>query len=63
MPGAALAALATAVVWLSPLAALRWLDWRDRRDRPLSDAQLAELMAARRAAQDAIAHARAALGA
>lgn len=63
VPGAALAALATAVVWLSPLAALRWLDWRDRRDRPLSDAQLAELMAARRAAQDAIARARAALGA
>ena len=54
-----LAAAATAVAWLSPLAALRWLDWRDRRDRPLTAAQLAALVAARAGAMAAIEGARA----
>lgn len=55
------AAIATAVIWLSPFAALRWLDWRDLRDRDLDDAACAALAAARTRATDAIASARARL--
>lgn len=59
----ALAAAASAVVWLSPFAALRWLDWRDLRDRNLSDDEVTALGAARAEAVAAVARARAQLAA
>ena len=58
----ALAALATAIVVVSPFAALRWLDWRDhRREADLTAGEIAELVALRAAAAAAIDRARARL--
>ena len=59
LPTTLVAAIATAVVLMSPFAALRWLDWRDRRDRDLSADEIRELTDARAAAVAAIARARA----
>lgn len=57
-PAAWMAALAIAVIWLSPLAALRWLDWRDLRDRDLAPATCDALAAARAKASAAVDRAR-----